>query len=356
MTTKAMQIAKIKPQFFFNSLSPSHSSPKMSPRSSPYAACFRPSDEHPSPPSPSPPPMSSQSNLTTALYQTPTAAFSLTWSRTLFSRSLHLHSNHHHSFLLHLNAFAFWKKSGSKHLPGSPSLRLFWDFSRARFGSGPEPRSGFYLAVLVDDQMTLLVGDLMKEAYTRTKALKPQNPQSLVLKREQVVAHKIYSTKAKIGGRIRDIQIDCGYNDDTRLCFAVDDVKVLEIKHLKWKFRGNEKVDVEGVPVQISWDVYNWVFGDEKDHGHAIFMFRFDEDDEEFRTETPSFQRNGMELWSINNHSRRMRMSSSSSSLSMSSVSSSAGSSSVLDWATVEESELGGGPSTFSLLVYAWKK
>ena len=200
--------------------------------------------------------------------------------------------------------------------------------------------------------MTLLVGDLVKEAYGRTKALKIKKPQSLVLKREQVTAHKIYSTKAKIGGKIRNIQIDCGYNDDTRLCFGVDDVKVLEIKHLKWKFRGNEKIDVDGVPVQISWDVYNWVFGDEKDQSHAIFMFRFDgEDDEqeEQRLDTASFKKSETELWST-------RMSSSSSSLSMSSVGSSAGSSSVLDWTTVEESELSGGPSAFSLLIYAWKK
>lgn len=318
--------------------------------SSPYAACFRPSDDPPSPPSP---PMSGQSNLTTAHYQTPTAAFSLSWSRTLFSRSLHLQSDHRHSFLLHLNSFSFWKKSGSKTLPGSPSLQIFWDFSRAKFGSAPEPRSGFYIAVLAADQMTLLVGDLVKEAYAKTKALKLKKPQSLVLKKEQVVAHKIYSTKAKIGGKIRGIQIDCGYNDDTRLCFAVDDVKVLEIKHLKWKFRGNENVEVQGFPVQISWDVYNWVFGDDKDQGHAIFMFRFDqydEDcDEQFRHQ----------LCSINsdNHSTRLRMSSSSSSsLSLSSVGSSAASSSVLDWATVEESDLGGGPSAFSLLIYAWKK
>lgn len=320
----------------------------MSP-SSPYAACFRPSP--PSPP-PLPPPMSAQSNLTTALYQTPTAAFSLTWSRSHLARTLHLTSDRQHSFLLRLNPFSFWKKSGSKHLSGDPSLKIFWDFSRARFGSGPEPRSGFFLALVVDNQMTLLVGDLVKEAYGRTKALKIKKPQSLVLKREQVIAHKIYSTKAKIGGKIRNIQIDCGYNDDTRLCFGVDDVKVLEIKHLKWKFRGNEKIDVDGVPVQISWDVYNWVFGDEKDHSHAIFMFRFDgEDDEqeEQRLDTASFKKSETELWST-------RMSSSSSSLSMSSVGSSAGSSSVLDWTTVEESELSGGPSAFSLLIYAWKK
>ncbi|XP_022132300.1 uncharacterized protein LOC111005185 [Momordica charantia] len=318
----------------------------MSPRSSPYAACFRRS---PSPIPPPPPAMSSggaHSNLTTSIYETPVASFSLTWFRSLWSRSVQLDSDHRNSFsgaLLRLNPVAFWKKSGSKIL--SPSFRLFWDFTGARFGSSPEPIAGFYLALLHHGQIILLVGDLVKEAYARTKAPNPQNPQSLVLKREQVIAHKIYSTKATIAGKSRDIQIDCGYNDDSRLCFAVDGVEVLEVKHLKWKFRGNEKIEVEGVPVQISWDVYNWVFAD-NDDGHAIFMFRFDQHQHGYDT---SFHNAGIETG-------RMRMSSSLSSVSMSSVGSSAASSSVLDWASVEESELGGGPSAFSLLVYAWKR
>ncbi|XP_022962281.1 uncharacterized protein LOC111462775 isoform X2 [Cucurbita moschata] len=78
------------------------------------------------------------------------------------------------------------------------------------------------------------------------------------------------------------------------------------------------------------------VFDDEKNHRHAVFMSRFDGDEEEFRygeTETTSLQRNATVLCSINNHS------------TSSSVGSSGGSSSMLDWATVMESELGGCPS-----------
>ena len=123
--------------------------------------------------------------------------------------------------------------------------------------------------------MQLLVGDGIKEAYSKTRACEPISPQILVLKREHVVFQKVYSDKAKFGGKIRDIHIDCDSGedyDDSRLCFSVDGEKILEIKRLRWKFRGNEKIEVDGVTVQISWDVYNWMFEKESSEGHAIFM------------------------------------------------------------------------------------
>lgn len=162
---------------------------------------------------------------------------------------------------------------------------------------------------------------------------------------------------------MREIKIDCGYNDDTRLCFSVDNKKVLQIKRLKWKFRGNERIEVDGVPVQISWDVYNWLFEKENDDGRAVFMFRFEEEQEEKEEAISLNEKNGMALWAQQSWGyglsrmelRKMRKSLSSSSISMSSSAGSSGGSSVMEWATAEETELGG-PSGFLLLVYAWKR
>lgn len=253
----------------------------------------------------------------------------------------------------------FWTKYGSKKLDSN--ARILWDLSKARFGSGPEPHSGFYIAVVVDNEMTLLVGDSTEEAYAKSKAQKPESPQALILKREHVIAKKIYTTKARFGGKMREIQIDCGYNDDTRLSFSVDNQKVLQIKRLKWKFRGNERIEVDGVPVQISWDVYNWLFEKDNDDGRAVFMFRFEEEEKEKEANSLS-EKNAMALCAQQSWSyglsrvewRKMRKSLSSSSISMSSAGSSGGSS-VMEWATTEESELDG-PSGFSLVVYAWKR
>ncbi|XP_062020263.1 uncharacterized protein LOC133736686 [Rosa rugosa] len=347
--------------------------------SSTFPSCFRPSpttaQHHHSPPPTPPPPISGHANLTTCLYHTDFALFSLTWSRSfLGGRSLHLNLLHHafdsppppsSSPSFHLNIikpFFFWKRHGSKKL--APNILIFWDFSRARFGSGPEPVSAFYVAVVVEGDMTLLLGDLNKEAYAKTRAKQaldesPQ-PQALVLKREHVVAKNIYTTKAKLGGRIRDIQIDCGHNDDfSRLTFRVDNKRVLQIKRLKWKFRGNERIEVDGVPMHISWDVYNWLFENDSNDGHAVFMFRFEEDEQDINTQLSvgHWAQQQQQFWNFGMNGiewRKMGKSFSSSSVSMSSAGSC--SSSVMEWATMEESELSAGPTGFSLLVYAWRR
>ncbi|KFK25379.1 hypothetical protein AALP_AA8G105700 [Arabis alpina] len=350
-------------------------------------------------------------NLTTCLYQTDHGVFYLTWSRTFLgghSLNLFLHSQdyYNHSsplsfsstdlslssavtFHLNLNTLAFWRKRGSRSV--SSKIQVYWDLTKAKFESGSEPRSGFYIAVVVDGEMGLLVGDSIKEAYTRVKSVKPpMNRQALLLRKEHVFGARVFTTKARFGGKNRELSIDCRVDEDAKLCFSVDSKMVLQIKRLRWKFRGNEKVEIDGVVVQISWDVYNWLFqrggdGGSGGGGHAVFMFRFESDPEEgeVKEEEEDERKNGVVLWKKKECGsslgikgivewRKMRKrfvkskrSSSSSSISMSSASS-ACSSSVLEWASsADEAEYGGcggagggsgGGLGFSLLVYAWIK
>ncbi|KAK7351361.1 hypothetical protein VNO77_10752 [Canavalia gladiata] len=338
--------------------------------SSPFPSCFRSSptaDGHPLPPPP-PPPLPSHSsnpNLSTYLYHTDIGVVSVTWSRSLMGRSLHVHLHQQPfdspplpslsspSFHLHIKPFIFWKKHGTKKL--SPNTHLFWNLSKAKFGSGPEPMSGFYVALVVDNEMSLLVGDLSREAYSKSKAHEAKNGQFLVLKREHVLADKVYTTQARFGGKTREIRIDCGYRDHSRLCFSVDGEKVLQIKRLKWKFRGNERVQVDGVNVQISWDLYNWLFHKDNNDAHAIFMFKFEQEEEEDIEAIGD--RSLVNLCNLGVYEwGKMGKSWSSSSVSLaSSTGSFGGSSSVLEWSSVEENELAV-PIGFSLLVYAWKR
>ncbi|CAN1150698.1 hypothetical protein LINPERPRIM_LOCUS18060, partial [Linum perenne] len=154
------------------------------------------------PPPPPPPTTTGKPNLTTCFYQTQVGVFSLTWSRTFLSHSLDLHllpidqnitnnnntcsplSLSHHfphqsaiAFHLQINPFLFWKKHNSKTLnnpdDASPGPHIFWDLSRTKFSSGPEPQSGFYIAVVVNREIVLLVGDLTKEAFGKTKSIRP---------------------------------------------------------------------------------------------------------------------------------------------------------------------------------------
>ncbi|KAG4931355.1 hypothetical protein AAZX31_17G203200 [Glycine max] len=336
--------------------------------SSPFSSCFRASQRTNHDPT----------NLTTYIYHTEYGTVSLTWSRSLLGRSLHVNLHNRSSFHLLLKP---WKKNGSKKL--SHNTVFLWNLSNARFESGLEPRSRFYLAIEVEHGLSLLIGDLSPRS---SKAKKPSKTnQLLVLKRDNVhvAPHRsrVYQTKAKLGGKVREIEIDCdvyncggyGYENEnsSRLLFSVDGEKVLEVARLKWKFRGSERVEIDGVHVQISWDVHDWLFEKDKDivnhrssnnnnsnnngiEGHAVFMFKFEEDE----VRGSGGGKEEEQQWSMGSGGEwRNGKSWSSSSLSVSSTSggSFGGSSSVMEWSSVEENELVV-PLGFSLVVYAWRR
>jgi hypothetical protein len=47
---------------------------------------------------------------------------------------------------------------------------------------------------------------------------------------------------------------------------------MMQVKLLKWKFRGNQIILVDGFPVEVFLDVHNWLFGNAT--GNAVFMFQ----------------------------------------------------------------------------------
>lgn len=178
-------------------------------------------------------------------------------------------------------------------------------------------------------------------------------PQILVLKKEHVDmdvnrnGSSSYATKTRFGGKVREIEIEIGSDCDDdnkgnnmRLLFSVDGEMVLEVRKLKWKFRGNERVEVDGVCVLICWDVHDWLFENGGD-GHAVFMFKFEENKVQGCCGEERSVFGSSKSWS-------------SSSLSMSS-NSVGGSCSVMEWSSFEESEFLV-PLGFSLLVYAWRR
>lgn len=217
--------------------------------------------------------------------------------------------------------------------------------------------------------MILLVGDSQKQAYNKTKTPSTKHSQITVLRREHVsaISNKKYTTKATFRGKTRQITIDCTRvsGDDSRLYFSVDNKKVLVVKHLQWKFRGNERVEIDGVHIQISWDVHNWLLDEDNvddDDGYALFMFRFEksgfdyhEDDKYLARLNASGSGSGFGFgFEMKKMKKGMLKRAKSSSTSSSLSSSSSGCGSVMEWESVEENELKG-PSGFSLLVYAWK-
>ncbi|KAK7280109.1 hypothetical protein RJT34_25171 [Clitoria ternatea] len=122
----------------------------------------------------------------------------------------------------HIKPFIFSKKYDTKKL--SSNTHLFWNLSQAKFGFGLEPHFASYVALIIDNVMTLLVGHSPKKRTPSPRLTSPRRPYSLSWKR---------NIRARFIGEIREIHIDYGY-------------KVLQIKRLKWKFRENERTKVNG--------------------------------------------------------------------------------------------------------------
>lgn len=155
-------------------------------------------------------------------------------------------------------------------------MEVFWDLSSARYVCSPEPREAFYVAVLCDDEVILLVGDMHKEALKKFHAHSPPSDATLLSRKEHVYGKQLYTTKAQLSGsgRPHDIAIEChvgNEEDPSRLSVRVDKQIVVHVTRLMWKFRGNQTIQIDGLAIEVFWDVHNWLFnpGD----GHAVFMF-----------------------------------------------------------------------------------
>ncbi|KAK9755324.1 hypothetical protein RND81_01G018000 [Saponaria officinalis] len=176
------------------------------------------------------------------------------------------------------------KIKGSKSLKidsvSFPKVDLHWDLSSARFESvGPVPRDGFYVQIhLLDSQCALALGDMnLTDQHTKPVI-------SLVAQYEQFTGqwNNQINSKAKIcdSGVEHEITIKCGTEDDGPrspvLSVYVDKKRVVRVKKLHWNFRGNQVIFVDGLLVDVMWDVYGWYFDRnvEVEDGCGLFMFR----------------------------------------------------------------------------------
>ncbi|XP_020243970.1 uncharacterized protein LOC109822211 [Asparagus officinalis] len=222
-------------------------------------------------------------NQVTCIYQTQLGSRSciitITWTKNLVGQGLSISiddSTNQSLGKLEIKPWLFSKKKGSKCLDSDKmKAEVFWDLSAAKFGPGPEPLEGFYVAILFDLEMVLLLGDMNKEAYRKTGTSLPPSNAVFIAKREHLFGKKLYCTKAQFcnNGRIHDVVIECdtiGLKDPC-LEIRIDRKRVMQVKRLLWKFRGNQTILVDGIPVEVFWDVHSWLF--DAPVGSAVFMF-----------------------------------------------------------------------------------
>ncbi|KAK9035469.1 hypothetical protein V6N11_077509 [Hibiscus sabdariffa] len=248
-------------------------------------------------------------NLVTCVYQCKLQARSclitVTWTKNLMGQGLGVSIDD--LCKVDIKPGLFSKRKGSKNLDvDSGKVDICWDLSNARFGSGPEPVEGFYLAVAFDQEMVLLLGDLKKEAYKKSGIKTPLDSDAVfIARREHIFGKKLYGAKAQFcdKGLIHDIVIECNTVDlkDPHLVIRIDSKTVMQVKRLKWKFRGNHTILVDGLPVQVFWDVHNWLFGNAT--GNSVFMFQTCVSSEKSRTGQSAFDPSVL-AWSC---SRKLR-------------------------------------------------
>ncbi|KAK2648356.1 hypothetical protein Ddye_015845 [Dipteronia dyeriana] len=223
-------------------------------------------------------------NLVTCVYQCKlhghSCLITVTWTKNLMGQGLSVAIDDATNQCLckvEIKPWLFSKRKGSKNLDiDSNKVDINWDLSCARFGSGPEPLEGYYLSVAYNEELVLLLGDLKKEAYRKIESAPVNSNAIFIAKKEHIFGKKFYGAKAQFcdKGQMHDVTIECDTIDVKEPCLVIriDSKTVMQIKRLRWKFRGNHTVLVDGLPVEVFWDVHNWLFGNAM--GNAVFMFQ----------------------------------------------------------------------------------
>ncbi|KQJ93891.1 hypothetical protein BRADI_3g07292v3 [Brachypodium distachyon] len=170
------------------------------------------------------------------------------------------------SYKVEMKPWPFWSKKGLKsfYLDGD-RVDLVWDLRTARFTtSSPEPAHGYYVALVNNEEVVLVFGDQKKEAYKRAKTRPSLIDPVPVCRRESVVGRRSFVGRAKLTGKkeYHDIAVESllAGPREPEMSIAVEGHVVVRVKNLQWKFRGNETVIVDEVPVQVLWDVHDWIF------------------------------------------------------------------------------------------------
>ncbi|GJN36352.1 hypothetical protein PR202_gb25201 [Eleusine coracana subsp. coracana] len=191
-----------------------------------------------------------------------------------------------------LRPWQFWRRTGSRRLDlaGATTVRVLWDLRRARFssssssgGSGaPEPKEGYFVAVEAGGEVVLIQGDMRRAALRRASCGAAEAEAVAVARREHVFGRRRFAAKARFHERddVHDVAIECsscdndnGGEGDMEMRIAIDGEEAVQVKHLQWKFRGNQSVTfLSRAKVEVYWDVHDWLFS--AGTRPALFIFR----------------------------------------------------------------------------------
>ncbi|KAF8664550.1 hypothetical protein HU200_054732 [Digitaria exilis] len=216
----------------------------------------------------------------------------VTWSKVAMGQALAIAIHDSSNRCLcktEVKPWLFSKMKGSKamELDGG-DVEVIWDLSSAKFAAGPEPVEGFHVALVYDLEVVLVLGDLHKEEDRWVLLDASHSDAVMIARKEHIYAKKVYSAKARFVdiGQLHHISIECDMAGvrDPSLEIRIDKKKVFQVKRLAWKFRGNQTIYVDGLPVEVLWDVHDWLFTSST--GCAVFLFQSGQSMERFLLRT----------------------------------------------------------------------
>ncbi|KVH98920.1 uncharacterized protein LOC112514877 [Cynara cardunculus var. scolymus] len=205
----------------------------------------------------------------------------VTWCKNMLLHGLSVSVDRPHAETtckVELKPWYFWRKQGSKRfVSDGKAIDVFWDLKAAKFHGETEPSSEYYVAVVCDEEVVLLLGDLKKDAYRKTGCRPALIDPILVSRKEHVFGKKKFVTRIKFHetGRFHEISIESKntnteHGADSEMEIRIDGHLMVHVKHLQWKFRGNESINFKKVKIEVYWDVHDWLFS--PGLRHALFI------------------------------------------------------------------------------------
>ncbi|KAK7396642.1 hypothetical protein VNO78_17788 [Psophocarpus tetragonolobus] len=205
----------------------------------------------------------------------------LTWTKKLLGQGFSITITNSENSPSKLNARQLEKTKGNETFQSHNfQVQVLWDLSDAKHEEGPEPVGGFYVVVLLDTELGLRLGDQNPsiEELPNHDADAKEPSFSMVSRSETFSGAAVCATKAKFceTGISHDILIKCGAEEGASkghvLSVCVDKKTMFQVNRLRWNFRGNQTIFVDGLVVDMMWDVHDWLFN--SNSASAVFMFR----------------------------------------------------------------------------------
>lgn len=229
-------------------------------------------------------------NVFMSVYRTKLAdqcrLITVTWCKNLLLHGLSIsvegpEGENQYTCKIELKPWYFWRKQGSKRFTvDGKAVDVFWDLKVARFNGETEPSSDYYVAVVCDGEVVLLLGNLRKEAFRKTGCRPSLIDPILISRKEHVFGKRKFITRLKFHdkGGLHEISIQCknggggGGGVEPEMEIRIDGHLVIHVKHLQWKFRGNESIHLNKARIEVYWDVHDWLFN--PGLRHALFIFK----------------------------------------------------------------------------------